>query len=385
MSYAGPDVRFVLDSTGKYLLAEYSKNSLDWFIDEMFIWPARCIDVPSTEFSMQVVDGNEQREKWYGFDRRALAHLFSGSVPTVEQVRAYFVQQAEFWQVPNQIVPNSGAVAINVGTGLQGDGTLASPVTLPPGQYTGQKLVWNQQSGVYEPSAESNSIVSLSFNGVDEIMRVPNHAGLNVQPAGFTLTGWARRTGNTGSSDYIIGFVGTNDRPVYAMRMDNNAPEFVVTRTVGNQVRQLTAGTVGNNQWFHFVAVYDANTGNTFLYVNGTLQATGNVPSSIYTDSTRELSLFGEYFSNSGYLDGSLGQAAKFDVPFTSSEALEAFNGNTMMDLRTHSRAADLAWYYRITIDTDPTVPNGVVDYSPSNVNGTCINMNTGNLRVQTP
>ena len=131
---------------------------------------------------------------------------------------------------------------------------------------------------------------ALHFDGVDDHVRVPDHAELNVGKGNFTLDAWVR----TGSSDLVL-LVDKRSGPTpqgYSLFLYNGQLGFQMANGVGgsgcaptptpgyacvNYVAPPSSPSVADGQWHHVAAVVDRNdtTSGVRLYVDGALVFTG--------------------------------------------------------------------------------------------------------------
>ena len=145
---------------------------------------------------------------------------------------------------------------------------------------------------------------ALRFDGVDDHVRVPDHAELNVGTGNFTLDAWVRTTASSG----VVVLVDKRSGPTplgYSLFLANGRLGFQMANGVGSSTCAptptpgvacvnyvATAPNVADGQWHHVAAVVDrANaTSGVRLYVDG-VQVFAGAPLTGNLDNTSDLYL----------------------------------------------------------------------------------------------
>ncbi|MEC3907499.1 LamG-like jellyroll fold domain-containing protein [Tamlana sp. 2201CG12-4] len=107
------------------------------------------------------------------------------------------------------------------------------------------------------------------FDGVDDVVIVPNSASLNIT-GDLTIELWVRRIGYANRSQTVIckgaGYVPDDKPAVFAMRFENDLTEFLFEDINGNNV--ITNGPAyEDSQWHHYAYVRQGN--QHIVYADG--------------------------------------------------------------------------------------------------------------------
>jgi hypothetical protein len=188
---------------------------------------------------------------------------------------------------------------------------------------------------------------ALHFDGVDDHVRVPDHAELNAGTGHFTLDAWVR----TQSSGLVV-LVDKRSGPIpkgYSLYLFNGrlgfqmANGFPPTTTVCapspspnfpcvNYVAPPTSN-VADGQWHHVAAVVDRNdtTGGVRLYVDGALVFTGApivapLPDNVDNPSDLYLGVQTPAMGGGGFFPGDLDEVELFKRALTQAEIQAIFH-----------------------------------------------------------
>jgi hypothetical protein len=204
----------------------------------------------------------------------------------------------------------------------------------------------NNGTHVNGPTPVSGKVAgALRFDGVNDHVRVPNHAELNVGTGNFTLDAWVR----TGSSGLIV-LVDKRSGPTpqgYSLFLVNGRLGFQMANGVGssvcaatptpgracvNYVAPPTSPNVADGQWHHVAAVVDrANaTSGVRLYVDG-VQVFAGSPLTGNLDNTSDLYLGMRTPAQNGggFLPGDLDEVELIKRALTQQEIQAIFNAGS--------------------------------------------------------
>jgi len=166
----------------------------------------------------------------------------------------------------------------------------------------------------------------LQFDGVDDHVVVEGLPDLNAQ---VTVGCWAR------SDTPVWNIAGTlmSRRPQWVLHpwRDSTRFSFIVFRPGGSQVStEIDLATLPEfdlTEWHHYAASYDANSGTTRVYVDGTLRAVQSIGPTLLQSNSDELHL-GRDVGRSRYLDGAIDEAYVFDYVLTADEIRGLMSGD---------------------------------------------------------
>ena len=198
---------------------------------------------------------------------------------------------------------------------------------------------------------------SFSFDGVDDIINVPYNSSLNVVTGNHSLSFWLKTTDGT---TQIVTEKGSSD-------------ELAAWIVVGGSIRWAGANTfnsstsVNDGNWKHIVFVADGST--SYIYVNGSLDATGG--NKIQASANASDFVIGARANNSFNYQGQLDEIAIFNVALTQENVTAIYNSGTPADISSLSPISHWRMGEEATFSTNWSLPdNG----SASNT-GTSANM----------
>jgi uncharacterized repeat protein (TIGR01451 family) len=186
---------------------------------------------------------------------------------------------------------------------------------------------------------------ALRFDGVDDHVRVPDQAELNVGTGNFTLDAWVR----TGSSDLVLlvdkrsgptpqgyAFFLVNGRLGFQMANGVGSPSCAPTPTPGyacvNYVTSPTSPNVADGQWHHVAAVVDRAdaTSGVRLYVDG-VQVFAGSPLTGNLDNLSDLYLGVRTpdMGGTGFFPGDLDEVELFKRALTQQEIQAIYNAGS--------------------------------------------------------
>jgi hypothetical protein len=159
---------------------------------------------------------------------------------------------------------------------------------------------WTQ--GALAPSKSGAFGTGLSFDGVDDYVRVSSSASLKIDTS-ITLSMWFRAASlpsgvwkvplvkGGGDQDYSFQINPDNTLMWWANDLSPSAVPF---------------GTITTGIWYHAVAVYDKNLGKIFVYLNGTLKnpdGTSVTGSITHNDLPLDIGSMGGLYPFNGLID----------------------------------------------------------------------------------
>jgi len=245
----------------------------------------------------------------------------------------------------------------------------------------------NNGTHVNGPTPVSGKVAgALRFDGVNDHVRVPDHAELNVGTGNFTLDAWVR----TGSSNLIV-LVDKRSGPTpqgYSLFLVNGRLGFQMANGVGssgcaatptpghacvNYVAPPTSPNVADGQWHHVAAMVDrANaTSGVRLYVDG-VQVFAGSPLTGNLDNTSDLYLGMRTPAQNGgvFLPGDLDEVELIKRALTQQEIQAIFNAGSAGKCKcVQPPLSMVAWW-----PLDETSGTTATDIAGFSNNGTHVN-----------
>jgi len=164
---------------------------------------------------------------------------------------------------------------------------------------------------------------ALSFDGVDDAVRLPYSDRLPLGTKDFTASLWFRYTATTGDQPFLwMGGVGTSQPQVWLRGepAGNHVRALITTRdgaTAVHTTSVVTAGAYNDGQWHH--AVVRRGGGQLTLSVDGTTVSTADVVGSVSRNSPFGVHL-GQRVDSLQYFTGSLDEVRVWDRLLTDDE-----------------------------------------------------------------
>ncbi|WP_262056693.1 sialidase family protein [Streptomyces sp. STR69] len=164
---------------------------------------------------------------------------------------------------------------------------------------------------------------ALSFDGVDDAVRLPYSDRLPLGAKDFTASLWFRYTATTGDQPFLwMGGVGTSQPQVWLRGepAGNHVRALITTRdgaTAVHTTSVVTTGAYNDGQWHH--AVVRRGGGQLTLSVDGTTVSTADVVGSVSRNSPFGVHL-GQRVDSLQYFTGSLDEVHVWDRLLTDDE-----------------------------------------------------------------
>ncbi|WP_019065021.1 sialidase family protein [Streptomyces prunicolor] len=164
---------------------------------------------------------------------------------------------------------------------------------------------------------------ALSFDGVDDAVRLPYSDRLPLGTKDFTVSLWFRYTATTGDQPFLwMGGVGTTQPQVWLRGepAGNHVRALITTRdgaTAVHTTSVVTTGAYNDGQWHH--AVLRRGGGQLTLSVDGTAVSTADVVGSVSRNSPFGVHI-GQRVDSLQYLTGSIDEVHLWDRLLTDDE-----------------------------------------------------------------
>jgi hypothetical protein len=170
----------------------------------------------------------------------------------------------------------------------------------------------------------------LSFNGIDDVLRIPDSPSTSIEGATFTLSAWVLPTDISGDTDSGIiskAHEGSGNVERYHLGIGRNG-EANVRRTAGSLARlDSPAGSVVDGEWQHLVGRYDGST--LKAYVDGV--EVGSMPASGNIDPSPQDLLIGKRYDNR-FFTGRIDEARVATVARSAAWIETEFNNQASPD-----------------------------------------------------
>ncbi|WOX13748.1 sialidase family protein [Streptomyces sp. N50] len=164
---------------------------------------------------------------------------------------------------------------------------------------------------------------ALSFDGVDDAVRLPYSDRLPLGTKDFTVSLWFRYTATTGDQPFLwMGGVGTTEPQVWLRGepAGNHVRALITTRVGASTVHTtsvVTAGAYNDGQWHQ--AVLRRGGGQLTLSVDGTTVSTADIAGSVSRNSPFGVHI-GQRMDSMQYFTGSIDEVHVWDRLLTDDE-----------------------------------------------------------------
>ncbi|WP_405845965.1 exo-alpha-sialidase [Streptomyces sp. NBC_01518] len=164
---------------------------------------------------------------------------------------------------------------------------------------------------------------ALSFDGVDDAVRLPYSDRLPLGTKDFTVSLWFRYTATTGDQPFLwMGGVGTTEPQVWLRGepAGNHVRALITTRVGATTVHTtsvVTAGAYNDGQWHQ--AVLRRGGGQLTLSVDGTTVSTADIVGSVSRNSPFGVHI-GQRMDSMQYFTGSIDEVHVWDRLLTDDE-----------------------------------------------------------------
>jgi hypothetical protein len=215
---------------------------------------------------------------------------------------------------------------------------------------------------------------TLSFDGLDDYVEIPNNAVFNdfTTSGVMTIEAWVKvnatnTDGHSQTRQPIVckGFPGEWQWALYIYDDLKIGSSYWQCSGSSHNEADTSANAITIGEWAHVASVYDRNTGYNRIYVNGVLAGERTVFSSTPCNGTRPVWIGGR--EDGQYLDASIDEVRIWNEAKTETQLRDN------MCKKLLGTETNLAAYYRMDSASGTTVS----DSSSNSLNGTMHNMNT--------
>src|SRR5687768_5750958 len=268
------------------------------------------------------VASNYTSEATYIGSHSAGSSLIQGMV---DEVRIWNIARTQAQLKQNLLYPPANNASGLVAYYKLDDGSGATATNSTGGT---NGTIQNAPAWVISPSQHAGN--ALKFDGVDDIVSIPDHSSLDITTA-ITLEAWVYATKNSGIQNVICKSSNSPNTGYIFPRTDNGWTSTIVYLHIAGGWRTLSAPYPGLNAWHHLAATYDGAT--IRLYINGveaaSLARTGNI-----TTNNKPLVL-GNQTRITEYFGGSADEVRVWNVPRTQAHSQADMNNIFEPSLQT--------------------------------------------------
>lgn len=240
--------------------------------------------------------------------------------------------------------------------------------------------VWDDRT-TYFPVASFINQISTDFDGINDYVRIPDHASLSFERTqAFSISYWFKT--NSTSLMFAVSKVdaSANVRG-YGTFIFSGQVAFIIQNTVGTNRAYITSNTAYNDSdWHHACLTYSGNSAvsGMKIYIDGAQVATTTVSNTL---SATIVHSGDSMIGNRGALDapflGKLDEVSIWNKELSVAEVTSIYNGGTPNDLSEHSAEVALLAWWRMG---DGDVFNTIVDASLNGHNGTMTGMDSNDF-----
>lgn len=233
--------------------------------------------------------------------------------------------------------------------------------------------------GVFVPSI--NNDYSFSLDGTDDHAEVTGSSEIQISNP-LTISAWIYLTANASFN---------NIRTVisWGSAAQGQGRFFGVTGTGNNlsfqsyQSSVTSTSSLSLNTWYHVAAT--VTTGETKLYINGSLDTTGsNTLNSFTYGKTHIGELYYSASTAARHFAGNMDELALFNSVLGPSEILQLYNGGDPMDLNSddegYSSSANLKAWWRMGDGTEAGSGTTIYDMSSTDSNSDDLTIIQGSM-----
>ena len=201
---------------------------------------------------------------------------------------------------------------------------------------------------------------ALEFDGMDDVVQVPDSTDFHFATGAFTLEAWIKNTNTFGSAYKRIITKRGGAASWFSMVLNSNILKIEFNGGVGFSTGPAIQS---DNQWHHVAATRD-EFGAVVLYVDGTAYPVGNFANDIDNSEILEIGKWGgEAYGGESYR-GQIDEVRIWNIARSSSEIQQK------MDLQLYGDEPGLVAYYNFDENSGQTLP----DLAGEN-DGTLVNM----------
>jgi hypothetical protein len=185
---------------------------------------------------------------------------------------------------------------------------------------------------------------ALSFDGISNIVEVPNADSLQLSDQGITIACWFKTT-ETAKQDLMFIEKGAWDNGEYALSYPGYANfkvRFQLYEIFGQQTAQIdsTSGVpaLSDDKWHHAAGVYDAVNHTFKVYVDGKMETEQGAAAHKFTPDNQSVFIGSRNNAGNWYV-GAIDDLLVAKVPFTDAQIKKHIDG-TLADVAPSGKLA---------------------------------------------
>lgn len=222
----------------------------------------------------------------------------------------------------------------------------------------------------YDATTAFSNNLSISLDGTDDHAEVTGSSEIQITNP-LTISAWIYLTANSSTNNprTIIswGSASAGQGRIFHVLNSSNNLGFWSYQSSLNSTTSLSLNT-----WYHVAAT--VTTGETKLYINGSLDTTGsNTLNSFTYGKTHVGELYYSTTTAARHFAGNIDELALFNSVLTASEILQIYNGGDPIDLNSdtgnYSSSANLKAWWRMGDGTEAGSGTTIYDMSTNDSN----------------
>jgi len=175
---------------------------------------------------------------------------------------------------------------------------------------------------------------ALDFDGTDDFLDAGNDSSFNFVTSDFAISTWIKFDTKTTHPILVCRGMGNTDG-YYLQVVNSGRAQIITNQAAANTEVGTATGEIGNNQWYHLVAVKSGSTGR--IYVNGVDKTSGSTTLTNPVTSTRNLYI-GIYCNGTAdQVDGTIDEVRIYDYARTMDEIRLDYNRGVAARFGPHS------------------------------------------------
>ncbi|MCP4595484.1 LamG-like jellyroll fold domain-containing protein, partial [Neptuniibacter sp.] len=198
----------------------------------------------------------------------------------------------------------------------------------------------NTQDGTYSgdplldvEGAFGNGLnTAVEFDGSDDFIDVPDDGSLDLRRQ-ITMSLWFKVDAFNNTWMPLI-YKGDSSNNTYYLYLRNTGYLQLGSVDIsGSEYIYTNSGLIQQSQWYHVIGVIDRDAGEMKIYINGELEASGDVRTNDAVSKTQPLRIGWSYTHSSvSRFDGAIDEVAIFDYALTANQVTAQYDARLSLD-----------------------------------------------------